>query len=69
MKYIISDIHGCFDQYQKLLEKINFSSEDKLYVLGDAADRGPESIKEEWPYCNRLCMCGRGTAGSILCRN
>lgn len=60
MKYIISDIHGCFDQYQKLLEKINFSSEDKLYVLGDAADRGPESIKEEWPYCNRLCMCGRG---------
>lgn len=45
MKYIVSDIHGCFDQYQKLLEKINFSSEDKLYVLGDAVDRGPEPIR------------------------
>lgn len=44
MKYIISDIHGCFEQYQKLLEKIKFSAEDKLYVLGDAVDRGPEPI-------------------------
>lgn len=45
MQYIISDIHGCFEQYQKLLEKIKFSPKDKLYVLGDAVDRGPEPIK------------------------
>lgn len=45
MRYIIADIHGCFEQYQKLLAKIRFSEEDELYVLGDAVDRGPEPIR------------------------
>ena len=45
MRYIVSDIHGCYDQYQKLLEKIQFSEKDELYVLGDVVDRGPEPIK------------------------
>ena len=45
MRYIISDIHGCYKQYQNLLEEINFSDDDHLYVLGDAMDRGPEPIK------------------------
>lgn len=45
MRYIVSDIHGCYDQYRMLLEKIHFSEEDELYVLGDAVDRGPEPIK------------------------
>lgn len=45
MRYIVSDIHGCFDQYQALLKKIDFSDEDELYVLGDVVDRGPEPIK------------------------
>ena len=45
MRYIVSDIHGCYDQYQMLLEKIQFSDVDELYVLGDVVDRGPEPIK------------------------
>lgn len=45
MRYIVSDIHGCYNQYQKLLEKIQFSEKDELYVLGDVVDRGPEPIK------------------------
>ena len=45
MRYIVSDIHGCYNQYQKLLEKIQFSEEDEMYVLGDVVDRGPEPIK------------------------
>ena len=45
MRYIVSDIHGCYDQYLALLKKIHFSDEDELYVLGDVVDRGPESIK------------------------
>lgn len=40
--YIISDIHGCYDQYQALLQKIDFSQDDELFVLGDAVDRGPD---------------------------
>ena len=45
MRYIISDIHGCYDEYMELLEKIHLSEEDELYILGDAMDRGPEPIK------------------------
>ena len=45
MRYIVSDIHGCYDQYRALLEKLHFSDEDALYVLGDVVDRGPEPIK------------------------
>lgn len=45
MRYIMSDIHGCYEEYRELLEKINFSDADELYVLGDAMDRGPEPIK------------------------
>uniref|UniRef100_UPI004055AA58 metallophosphoesterase n=1 Tax=Acetatifactor sp. TaxID=1872090 RepID=UPI004055AA58 len=45
MRYIISDIHGCYAEYKELLKKISFSDADELYVLGDAVDRGPEPIK------------------------
>lgn len=37
MIYIIADIHGCYNEYMELLDKINFSDEDDLYVLGDSA--------------------------------
>lgn len=45
MIYVISDIHGCYEKYQELLQKIAFSEEDELYVLGDVVDRGPEPMK------------------------
>lgn len=45
MRYLISDIHGCYEEYRELLEKIHFSQNDTLYVLGDAMDRGPEPIR------------------------
>ena len=45
MQYIIADIHGCYTEFQGLLEKISFSDDDELFVLGDAMDRGPEPIK------------------------
>ena len=43
--YVISDIHGCFKEYQALLTKISLTDQDRLYVLGDAMDRGPDSIR------------------------
>lgn len=43
--YVVADIHGCAEEYFALLEKIHFSPEDELFVLGDAMDRGPEPIK------------------------
>lgn len=43
--YIMSDIHGCYDQYLELLHKLCLSGEDELLILGDVLDRGPEPIK------------------------
>lgn len=45
MRYIISDIHGCKEQYLELLEKIKFSVQDHLYILGDSVDRGKYPIE------------------------
>lgn len=45
MRYIISDIHGCYRQYQALLDKLHLTDADHLYILGDSVDRGPQPIK------------------------
>ena len=45
MIYVMSDIHGCYDLYRKMLEKILFCEEDTLYILGDIVDRGQNSMK------------------------
>lgn len=43
--YVISDLHGQYKMFKKLLERATFSDEDYLYMLGDAIDRGPDGIK------------------------
>lgn len=45
MIYCISDIHGDYEGYIKLLKKVRFSDSDTLYVIGDVIDRGKQSIK------------------------
>jgi len=45
MTYVISDIHGCYDQYKKMLTEIEFKPSDTLFVLGDVVDRGPAPVK------------------------
>ena len=42
MKYVCSDLHGQYDLYKQLMEKI--TPDDTLYVIGDMIDRGPSSI-------------------------
>ena len=42
--YVLSDIHGNFEVFKRMLEKIQFNEEDKLYILGDICDRGPDSL-------------------------
>ncbi len=41
--YVISDIHGCFDEFQEMLSKISLSDDDRLILAGDYIDRGPKS--------------------------
>ncbi len=43
--YAVSDLHGYYDLFLQGLDMIGFSSTDKLWVLGDAIDRGPDGIK------------------------
>ena len=45
MTYAVSDIHGCYDKYKKLLEKLDLKEDDRLYILGDVVDRGPDGPK------------------------
>lgn len=37
--YVCSDIHGRYDRYCKLLEILDLSDSDMLYILGDVIDR------------------------------
>lgn len=43
--YVLADIHGMYDKFIQMLEKINMTDDDTLYVLGDMVDRGPHPIK------------------------
>ena len=43
MIYAMSDIHGCLGAFQKAMEKIDLSGDNKLVLLGDYIDYGPES--------------------------
>ncbi|WP_191556248.1 bis(5'-nucleosyl)-tetraphosphatase PrpE [Metabacillus idriensis] len=50
---IIGDIHGCFNEFYELTEKLGYAWKNgypvhtsrKLAFVGDLADRGPQSIK------------------------
>ena len=45
MTYCMSDLHGRFDKYEEMLEKIAFSASDSLYIIGDVIDRNPGGVK------------------------
>lgn len=45
--YAISDIHGAYEEFQRLLDKIRFryDGSDSLYLLGDYGDWGEQSME------------------------
>ena len=46
MTYVVSNLHGHFDEYKMLLRTINFRDDrDVLYVLGDIVDYGPAPME------------------------
>jgi bis(5'-nucleosyl)-tetraphosphatase (symmetrical) len=45
MHYLVGDLQGCADAFDRLLAEIGFSaSRDHLHVLGDLVNRGPDSL-------------------------
>lgn len=68
--YVISDIHGEYEMFMELLEKIGLEEWDTLYILGDILDRGPHPIKVllklmEMP--NVCCLVGNHELMAIEC--
>ena len=62
---LIGDLQGCRDALDRLLAEIGFSpSRDRLHVLGDLVNRGPDS---RWACCERLHALG--DAASCLLGN
>lgn len=53
MIYAMSDLHGCYEKFMKMLETINFQDDDTLYILGDIVDRGSGGIKILTEIMNR----------------
>lgn len=69
-EYVISDIHGQYDLFIDILNKINLKDSDTLYVLGDVLDRGDNPIKVllklmEMP--NAVCIVGNHELMAVEC--
>ena len=43
--YVMSDIHGCYNEFLSMLDKIRFSDTDYLILAGDCIDRGKQSFE------------------------
>ncbi|CAB4196978.1 bis(5'-nucleosyl)-tetraphosphatase PrpE [uncultured Caudovirales phage] len=42
---LIGDIHGCIEEFNELLNKLSYNKNtDRLILLGDLIDRGPDSV-------------------------
>lgn len=44
MTYVVSDIHGNYEKFKKLLDEIRFRDDDVMYILGDVVDFGEDPI-------------------------
>ncbi len=42
-KIFIGDVHGCFEELQLLLEKLEYTADDQIYFVGDVINKGPQS--------------------------
>ncbi len=41
----MSDLHGCYNKFIKMLDQIEFKNDDELYILGDILDRGKNPLE------------------------
>ncbi len=68
--YVVSDIHGEYDKFLALLDKIKLKPTDTLYVLGDVLDRGPHPIQtliKLMTMPNAICIVGNHELMALEC--
>ncbi len=67
--YVISDIHGHYEKFEKILKKIDLKDGDTLYGLGDILDKWltPGSIYKGNNHIAIDCGCNipRGRLAAI----
>ena len=44
MTYCVSDLHGEYHLFCRLMQKIRFSTSDRLIVCGDVLDKGKDYL-------------------------
>ncbi|MCH2188994.1 metallophosphoesterase [Candidatus Gracilibacteria bacterium] len=50
----IGDIHGCYDEFMLLLEKLQVLKDETVYLVGDIINKGPKSYEVlDFVYQNR----------------
>lgn len=60
--YFVGDLQGCYDELQRLLEKVRFDpTQDLLYLVGDLVARGDKSLD-----CLRLVKSLGKSAQTVL---
>src|SRR5574337_897252 len=58
---IVGDIHGCIDEFNELLNTVSYNKEnDRVILLGDLIDRGPDSIGVIRKACEMNLECVMG---------
>lgn len=45
MTYVVSNIHGDYESFKRLLQTVRFSDRDVMYILGDIVDYGEGSME------------------------
>ena len=40
---VVGDIHGCYDEFKELLEKVSLSETDRVVAVGDLIVKGPRN--------------------------
>ena len=41
----VGDIHGCYKEFEDLIDKLDLEKDDRLILLGDLINRGPDSAR------------------------
>ncbi len=41
----VGDIHGCHAEFAEMLSQLELKADDRLVLLGDLVNRGPDSVK------------------------